>query len=140
MSTVRTIEQKRSEFALKCVKDIAKDKTVRGNYKGLVKKFPMMVLKNGLLQTIAFMEAKGKIKSDSEKGQKQHKELYKHIKAYLTKISPLSFPTPENQLLSDSLSKISVAQYRNITSDILAFAKWLGKYAEALIKEEAKEE
>ena len=139
MSTVRTIEQKRSEFALKCVEKV-REKEFAGNYKGLVKKFPMMVLKNGLLQTIAFVEAKGKIKSDIEKGQKQHKEFYKHIKAYLTEISPLSFPTPENQILSDALSKISVAQYRNITSDILAFAKWLGKYAEALVKEEAKEE
>ena len=138
MSTIRTIEQKRSEFALKCVERV-REKEFAGNYKGLVKKFPMMVLKNGLLQTIAFLEAKGKIRETGEK-EKEHKELYKDIKKYLNEVSPVSFYVADDQLLSKALSETPVVQYRNITSDILAFAKWLGRYAEALIEKEAESE
>ena len=127
MNAVRTIEQRRSEFALKKVEEVRKE-NYRGEYKSLVKKFPMMVLKNGLLQTIAFLEAKGK---------EHHKALLDHLKSYLEGESPLSLQVGES-LLSEYLSSIDVTQYRNITSDILIFIKWLGRYAEALIEEEGK--
>ena len=130
MNVVRTIEQKRSEFALKCVNEVTKDKDVRGNYKGLVKKFPMMVLRNGLLQTIAFLEAKGR---------REHRILLDHLKTYLESESPLGLKL-ENSSLSKYLSETDVSWYRNITADVLTFAKWLGRYAEALIEEEAREE
>lgn len=129
MSAVRTIEQKRSEFALDCVKKVI-GKGFEGNYKGLVKKFPMMVLKNGLMQTIAFLEAKGK---------EQHTTLLQHLKTYLESISPLRPELGVNSL-SEYLSSTDVNLYRDLTTDILAFAKWLGRYAEALIEEEAREE
>ena len=128
MSFVRTIEQERSKFAYECVKKI-KDKKFSGDYKSLVKKFPMMLLKNGLLQTVAFLEAKAK---------DHHKALLGQLKEYLTDISPLNLKIDMD--VSEYLSSIDVGIYRNITSDILTFSKWLGRYAEALIEKEGASE
>ncbi len=133
MSTIKTIEQKRSEFAMNCVNEIIEkgQKKLRGNYRGLVKKFPMMVLKNGLLQTVVFLEAKRK---------EHHNFLLEHLRRYLEEgHSPLRFEIG-NSMFSEFLANQKIETYRNITSDILAFSKWLGRYAEALIEEEEESE
>jgi len=124
---VRTIEQKRSEFAYNKVSEV-KEKAFSKDYKSLVKNFPMMVLKNGLLQTVVFLQAKGK---------NHHDALLKHIKEYLSHASPLSLHFDDT--LSEYLSKIDVAKYINITQDILDFAKWLSRYTEALIEDKQEE-
>ncbi len=124
---MRTVEQQRSKFALGCVEEAL---SVGGSYKSLVKKFPMMVLRNGLLQTIAFLESKG---------GEQHQMLLKHIKSYLRGCSPLRLELDDNENLSRYLSDIDVNLYRSITVDVLAFAKWLSRYAESLIEESGNE-
>ena len=127
MATIRTIEQKRSEFALKCIEEVVKDKNISKDYKSLVKKFPMMVLKNGFLQAVVFLESKGK---------EHHSRLLEHLKKYLTSVSPLKVRIDNDDLPKFLSSKVSISEYRNITTDILAFTKWLGRYADALIEEE----
>ncbi len=119
---MRTVEQQRSKFALECVEEAL---CVGGSYKSLVKKFPLMVLRNGLLQTVAFLESKG---------GKQHDMLLKHIKSYLKGCSPLRPELDDGESLSSFLSRVDVNLYRSITVDVLAFARWLSRYAESLIE------
>ena len=138
MSKIKTVEQKRSEFALKCVKNVLSEavseegeEKLPGNYKSLVKKFPMMVLKNGLLQTIAFVEAKSR-------NNCQHNILLEHLRDYLNFWSPLGIKLGNKRLSEYLSSDTHTSQYRNITTDLLTFTKWLGRYAEALIEQEGE--
>jgi len=126
---IRTVEQQRSGFAHRCVDEVM-DLAKPANYKSLVKKFPLMVLRNGLLQAVAFIESKGK---------EHHKKLLTHLETYLREHSPLQLDIDENISLSDFLSNLDANLYRAITTDILAFAKWLSRYAEAKIEGEGDE-
>ena len=133
-NTAKTIEQKRSSFAFKCAEE-AKGKKFSGKYKSLVKKFPMMVLRNGMLQALAFIESKIEKEKGREK-ESEHKLLRDHIEEYMrSDTSPLSLSS--NGRLSEYLSnKATVEEYRLITQDVLSFMNWLRRYTEAFIEKE----
>jgi len=113
-------------------------KNLLKNYRSHVKKIPTMILSNGLGQSLAFVKAK------SERGN-AYGLIYKQLTEYMkseqtTKLPPKDKKelTEKNELVEWVISRDS-STYRYITQEILAFLKWLKRFAEGLIEEEEGE-
>jgi len=95
------------------------------DYSSLARKVPMLVLTNGLGQTLAFLKAKGKNDPADE-----HTVLFRQLSRWvLDQIAPnTSASIPD--LLHWILENDSAA-YRRATTEALAFLNWLKRFAEA---------
>jgi CRISPR-associated protein Cmr5 len=94
-------------------------------YSSLARKVPMLVLTNGLGQTLAFLKAKGKNDPADE-----HTVLFRHLSRWvLSQVAPSS-PATNGDLLQWVLQNDSAA-YRRATTEALAFLTWLKRFAEA---------
>jgi len=94
-------------------------------YSSLARKVPMLVLTNGLGQTLAFLKAEGKNDPADE-----HTVLFRHLSDWvLSQVAP-SATASNGDLLQWVLENDSVA-YRRATTEALAFLTWLKRFAEA---------
>jgi len=78
---MKTLTQKRADFALACVADYLmnkKEESVRKSFKSLTSGVPAMILQNGLGLTMAF------IRSKDSKSDDKYKRVYEAIKDWLT--------------------------------------------------------
>jgi len=129
--TIRTIEQKRAEFAFKKVKE-AKDNNIAGDYKSHVKKLPMLVKTNGLGQSLAFIKSK-------QGSNKAYEKLYKDISDWVSKEDPKKTIILNNG--EDLLEKLISNQtdtytYKAVTVEVLAFLNWLRRFVDGEIKDD----
>lgn len=114
----RTIEQERSKQAWADVQTIkAKNDTVKKDYNSLVKRAPVLILTNGLGQTLAFLKAKAK---------DHHIDLFRHLSGWVCQRVPES----GNDLLHQIIQGDS-ALLRRATREALAYLQWLKRFAEA---------
>ncbi len=151
---ITKLEKGRAEFAYKCaikgkeIKDkiqINSDWYQDDKYKSYVSKLPSMILSNGLGQTLAFIYAKrkkdkDKIRSGSENNPKNAYDLiYLQLTDYLKSENTIRvrMPSTENDLVRWVINQ-ETYEYRYITEEVLAFLKWLKRFAEGMI--EAEEE
>ena len=110
-----TREQERAEFAWKSVQEQDRD------YRNLVKAAPAMVMGNGLMQTLAFLQGKGK---------KQHLAVRDHIIGWLHKKEILKgndFATA----MTDLYQKNSF-EYQRATDEALSILRWLRHLADTV--------
>ncbi|MCM8816031.1 MAG: type III-B CRISPR module-associated protein Cmr5 [Candidatus Omnitrophica bacterium] len=124
--TLKTLEQKRAEFAFQKVNEVKKEDK-KGEYKSLVRGFPAMILQNGLGQALAFLRAKG---------EKHHQWLYGQINEWLK----VSNNGDENFDVLQNIMNRDSSIYRLYTKQTLAFLVWLRKFAEAEIEKDKDEE
>lgn len=123
-SQIRTLEQKRASKAWDFVNEVnQKDKETKKKYRSLALKTPVLVLTNGLGQTLAFFKSKGK---------GEHELLYGHLSDWLAGESKI-YGTGE--LVQKVISGNS-ARYRQATTETLAFLSWLKRFAEAVLPED----
>lgn len=95
----------------------------RKKYGSLARRVPMLVLINGLGQTLAFLRAKGKDDPGDE-----HNILFQHLSTWtMSQVAP---DAGNKDLLSWILEKDS-ASYRRATAEALAYLAWLKRFAEA---------
>ena len=115
-----TLEQERAKFAWEKVQGQSDD------YRNLVKSLPAMIMTNGLMQTLAFLEAKGK-------GKDHHKNLVKHIVEWMNERKILDQGNDFKKVM-ERLYSCSSQEYQRITEEVLALLKWLRQLADAAIK------
>jgi CRISPR-associated protein Cmr5 len=97
----------------------------RKGYSSLARKVPMLVLTNGLGQTLAFLKAKGKNDPADE-----HTVLFRHLSSWvLSQVA--SSTTANNEDLLQWVLQNDSAAYRRATTEALAFLTWLKRFAEA---------
>lgn len=143
-SILSKIEKGRAEFAYKCAlqgKKISQKSQIDGewyedkNYKSYVRKLSSMILSNGLGQTLAFIVSK---KQKSKENPKNAYDLiYKQLTEYMKSSYTTRIKMPENERdLTEWVISCDSLTYRYITQEILAFLKWLRRFAEGLIEEE----
>lgn len=113
---MQTQEQERAAYAWESVKNQKKD------YRNLVKSAPALVMSNGLMQTLAFLEGKGK---------QYHKSLLRHILGWLAKKKMVD-NTNFGQAMN-SLSGKDSLEYQRATEETLALLRWLRHLADAAI-------
>ena len=122
---MRTLEQERAQFAWEKVQGQFED------YPNLVKSLPTMIMTNGLMQTLAFLEAKGKGK---DLNKNPHESLMKHIREWLKKRGLIKRQGDDFGKVMEELYSCSSQEYQRITEEVLALLRWLRQLADAAIK------
>jgi len=133
-SLQKTLEQQRAEWAWKCVQEVTSEsQEFKKKYGSLARKVPMLVLTNGLGQTLAFLLSKAKRHQPEEKRSaeaKVHDLLFVHLSKWvLDQVAP-GMSSGNDDLLQWVLRNDSAA-YRRATTEALAFLNWLKRFAEA---------
>jgi len=146
---VVTMEQRRAKFAYERVREVkGSDKETLEKYNSYVKSAPVLILTNGLGQTLAFYLSKLEKLSESTEGtnhkritpedepsgeKRAYAYLYKHISEWLAQTvtngqDPLVYYTRSNNL-----------ETIRMTEEAIAFLNWLKRFAEAMLKKEKTE-
>lgn len=133
-SLQKTLEQERAQRAWACVEEVTnQSQDFKKKYGSLARKVPMLVLTNGLGQTLAFLLSKAKRHEPENKRSveaKAHDLLFTHLSNWvLEQVAPGTDAGHQN-LLQWVLENDSVA-YRRATIEALAFLNWLKRFAEA---------
>jgi CRISPR-associated protein Cmr5 len=89
---------------------------------------PEMIHRNGLCQTVAFLEAKG--------GGAKPKPWF--IEA-LTDLADITKLAPRPQEFPAAVRGAQLTEYQRFTREALACAQWLKRYAEAVLKVDASQ-
>ncbi|WP_457599999.1 type III-B CRISPR module-associated protein Cmr5 [Hydrogenivirga sp.] len=121
---MRSREQLRMSEAYKNIMCI-KNEDLEGNYLGLVKRLPSMLLQSGLVATLAFLNSKAK-------DGNEYQMLLEQLSAYIDKSLGLKCVgrTPFSYL-----KNVSLDEYIYISQELLAFATWLKRIAEGELKD-----
>jgi CRISPR type III-B/RAMP module-associated protein Cmr5 len=142
----QNIEQERGRIAWQDVREVkAQDVAARKEYRSIARGLNSMIQINGLGQTLAFLNAKGK--GDPTK---PHSLLAKHLTEWMRSVSGEEedhhphFAASNRAVLegNDGLlgwithPETSSADYRRATTECLAFGGWLRRFAEAELEEE----
>jgi len=123
-SVTRDREQERAAFAWKKAMAHSQDK----EYANLAKSAPALIMNNGLMQTLAFYESKGK---------PHHKALSEHICAWLAEQGFSKDKKKEFRDVMEGLhgKESSSVKYRRATEETLALLRWIRQFASALVKD-----
>jgi len=125
-SLQKTLEQQRARRAWDCVQEVTNQpQDFKKRYSSLARKVPMLVLTNGLGQTLAFLKARGKNDPADE-----HTVLFRHLSNWVLEQVAPGTGTGHQHLIQWVLENDSVA-YRRATIEALAFLNWLKRFAEA---------
>jgi len=122
---IKSKEQERAKKAWEMVKSIPNN--IIENYASLVKSVPVMILTNGLGQTLAFIVSK----SETE----EYKLIYEHLSKWL---SDNVVWTKSDHISDDLIERVINEKsqgYRMATEEALAFLAWVKRFATALSKE-----
>lgn len=143
-SVHKTQEQERASFAWESVKKVGD----KGKYKDVIRKFPSMVITNGLGNALAFLLSKGtkeiekdengkKVKVKEPDGGSEHGQLYLHLQEWLCDRRKLitKGQAHDDFRLMQGLIQEKSPTYRHATMEALALAGWLKRFAEALAPE-----
>jgi len=130
-SLQKTLEQDRARRAWRCVQEVtSRSQDFQKKYGSLARKAPMLILTNGLGQTLAFLRAKGKDDSSNE-----HTVLFRQLSNWVLDQVGTDTKTDNSDLLQWVLEHDSVT-YRRATTEALAFLTWLKRFAEAELSTE----
>lgn len=124
MPLQQTKEQERAKQAWADISQV-KGQKHEGKYGSLARKFPVLVLTNGLGHALAFLRAKGK---------DHHKELYRHFSEWVT--WEVYDARPGTNDLLEKIIEDDSGAYRRATTEALAFAVWIKRLAEAELEAE----
>ena len=120
-SRQRSLEQERAAFAWQCVEAV-RGKSWASDYGQLAKSVPSMVQVNGLGQTLAFLQSKGK------KGYNEHARMAADVSRWVGK---QLLGAERDDLIPWITGQATAAEYRRATVEALAFLNWLRRFAEA---------
>jgi CRISPR-associated protein Cmr5 len=128
LSRQQTLEQQRATTAWELVSQVKTDPRgtkFQKEYNSWVKKVPVLILTNGLGQTLAFITSKGD-------GAKER--LYQHLSNWLMTQMLWSPLADQKTDLLERLIHEPSATYRRATIEALAFLNWLKRFADALLE------
>ena len=116
-----TLEQQRAQFAWDCAKEgtaLAGD-----DYRNLAKAAPALIMNNGLMQTLAFYQ---------DKGKPHHMTLAGQLRRWIMKREGGNGQDPGFQPMMDVLLRAQPDQYRRATDEALLILRWIRQFAAAL--------
>ena len=116
-----TLEQQRAQFAWDCAKEgtaLAGDE-----YRNLAKAAPALIMNNGLMQTLAFYQ---------DKGKPHHMTLAGQLRRWIMKREGGNGQDPGFQPMMDVLLRAQPDQYRRATDEALLILRWIRQFAAAL--------
>lgn len=119
-------EKRRAKRAWELVKNVP-DNIIQ-EYSSLAKSSPVMILTNGLGQTLAFFISKSK-------GENEYSLLYNHLDQWLSKNVVWSTSNTAKELIERVINEPSQG-YRMATEEALAFLSWIKRFAGAKAPDE----
>jgi len=122
---MQSMEQKRAAYAWERVRGRNKE------YKNLAKSLPAMVMTNGLMQTLAFLEGKRSRKEDNKKDP--HGELLRDVLGWLKERKHIDKDGFEGAM--QSLYEKESGEYRRATEEALEILRWIRQLADAAVKD-----
>lgn len=116
----QTLEQQRAAAAWRAVQNVSANNGKE--FRSVAASLPADIQANGLGQTMAFLAAKG---------EEEHKAVLNAVTGWVTQ--RLNIGTVK--FMEWLMTKATTEQYRHATSEAVAFAIWLKRFAEARFKE-----
>ncbi|MEO0249209.1 MAG: type III-B CRISPR module-associated protein Cmr5 [candidate division WOR-3 bacterium] len=114
-------DQERAKAAWKCVSEVQGKEAIE-KYASLAKSAPVMILTNGLGQTLAFFISKAN-------GRNEYSVLLDHLTQWLYANVP--WTTPRAGTLIEQVMGEASPGYRLATEEALAFLSWVKRFATA---------
>ena len=118
-----TRSQQHSQKVYEQLSQLQFDEVQQKKYGSLCHKFPLMVLRSGLAQAVAFVWVKGSQEEDSPQGV-----FLKHI-AELSSQAAGEAPADFQQRING----LELTQYQRLTREILAASVWYKRFAESVL-------
>ncbi len=126
-----SLEQRRSQAAWKYAQEgVAKSE----KYKTLAKAAPALIMNNGLMQTLAFYEEKGK-----DKGKEHHHELASHLRRWIMQCAGGADSDPCFEDFMKIMLNFDSSSYRQATEEALLLLRWIRQFAAALAVKDKRE-
>jgi len=122
-------EQKRSDFALKQLKDTFSDVgnlVIEKDLSNFIVGTPTMILQNGFGQTMAFLLSKCKGKTDKKD---KHFFTFTAIARWSERVNE-KVPAEKSKFF-EAISTLEQAEYLNLQEEALKMLQWLKRYARA---------
>lgn len=113
-----SLEQRRAKFAWERVQGCNK------KYMNLTKAAPALIMNNGLMQALAFYQAKGEV---------HHLTLNRHLCEWLLKRGIV--PQADFASVMTALHEADATTFRRATEETLALLKWIRQFAAAVCGE-----
>lgn len=129
---MKSLDYRYADVALQWIQVIEqKEAALKELFSSICRQFPAMVRLNGLRLTVTFFEVKGEVKGNPEKDQLTARayELYLAGIGQALEKSDWTKHIPEN-----------CADYRRMTEQVLRASMWFKRYAEVIIRTDAKDE
>lgn len=114
-----TLEQLRAQSAWRCV-----SKGVQKEYVNVAKALPALIMNSGLLQVLAFLNAKEEV----------HRRVASSLRTWLwsrMKGGDANSADPGFGLFMDHLIKAPPSEFQAVTAEAFAWLKWLRQFAAA---------
>lgn len=125
---MRTLGQKRSEYALREILEIIdeiKDKKAFASFASFVSSVPSMILQNGFGQTLAFLYSKGSDK---------HLKILNITKKWLEEEQLIKKANDVKDMIL-KISNLSQSEYLAAQKETLSLLEWVKRYAQAFKEE-----
>ncbi|MCS6774899.1 MAG: type III-B CRISPR module-associated protein Cmr5 [Thermoflexales bacterium] len=119
MNQSRTLEQERAKHAWQAVQK-AKQDNVGKEFGRVARSLPADIQANGLGQTLAFLRAKG----------------HNHVFDAVSDWAKQRLNHGSDNLLEWITQQATSEDYRRATAEVIAYAIWLKRFAEAELKED----
>lgn len=116
----QTLEQQRAAAAWRAVQNVSANNGKE--FRSVAASLPADIQANGLGQTMAFLAAKG---------EEEHKAVLNAVTGWVTQRLNIG----NVKFMEWLMTKATTEQYRHATSEAVAFAIWLKRFAEARFKE-----
>jgi CRISPR-associated protein Cmr5 len=140
VSRQRRTEQERARLAWSTISEVRKQKTeVKKKYHTLARQLGALTHANGLTQTLAFLMAKAAEKNDQQTGTEARAAdlLLTCLRESLTPLIGKEAAATKKSLMDHLLQAPSYV-HRRATVEVLAFARWLSRFAEAELPSEER--
>ena len=122
-------EQRRSDFALKQLKDTFSNDGnlfIEKELSNFIVSAPTMILQNGFAQTMAFLLSKCKGRTDKKD---KHFFTFSAIARWSERVNQ-KVPTDKSGFF-EAVSNLEQAEYLNLQEEALKMLQWLKRYARA---------
>ncbi|EAR23051.1 type III-B CRISPR module-associated protein Cmr5 [Nitrococcus mobilis] len=119
----QTLEQQRAADAWQCAEGCTEP------YTKLAKGLPALIMNSGLMQTLAFLEEKGRKERNGH-----HSKLGEHLRCWLTRRFPQAIGRSEFAPFMQALLVAEPRAFQQITAEALAWLRWVRQIAPAVEK------
>lgn len=119
----QTLEQQRAADAWRCAEGCTKD------YTKLAKGLPALIMNSGLMQTLAFLEEKGRKERNGH-----HAQLSEHLRCWLAARFPREIGQKKREFtpFMQALMAAKPQAFQQITAEALAWLRWVRQIAPAV--------